>query len=70
MFIVWYYQCILGVMSYFTTICTIRMRILQIADCLLVKEFFKIREHLANLQAKWSIVSCAPFASRHCPQRC
>jgi len=37
---------------------------------LLVKEFVKIREHLANLQAKWSIVSCAPFASHHCPQRC
>ena len=28
------------------------------------KEFFEIREHLAKLQAKWLIVSYAPFALR------
>ena len=28
------------------------------------KNIFKIREHLAKLQAKWLIVSYAPFASR------
>jgi len=31
---------------------------------------FKIGEHLAKLQAKWSIVSCTPFALHFCPQRC
>jgi len=31
---------------------------------------FKIGEHLAKLQAKWLIVSCAPFALPCCPQRC
>jgi len=31
---------------------------------------FKIGEHLAKLQAKWLIVSCAPFALHFCPQRC
>jgi len=30
---------------------------------------FKISEHLAKLQAKWLIVSCAPFALFFCPQR-
>ena len=33
-------------------------------------ERFKIYEHLAKLQAKWLIVSCAPFALHFCPQRC
>ena len=28
------------------------------------ENFFKIREHLAKLEAKWLIVSYAPFASR------
>jgi len=30
----------------------------------------KIGEHLAKLQAKWLIVSCAPFALHFCHQRC
>jgi len=34
------------------------------------KRIFKIGEHLAKLQAKWLIVSCAPFALHLCPQRC
>jgi len=34
------------------------------------KRIFKICEHLAKLQAKWLIVSCAPFALHFCPQRC
>ena len=36
------------------------------------ERIFKIGEHLAKLQAKWLIVSCAPaqFASHFCPQRC
>ena len=35
------------------------------------ERIFKIREHLAKLQAKWLIVSYAPFALRQfCPQRC
>ena len=34
------------------------------------ERIFKIREHLAKLQAKWLIVSYAPFALRLCPQRC
>jgi len=34
------------------------------------KRIFKIGEHLAKLQAKWLIVSCAPFALHFCPQRC
>jgi len=29
---------------------------------------FKIGEYLAKLQAKWLIVSCAPFAMHFCPQ--
>jgi len=32
--------------------------------------FFKISEHLAKLQAKWLIVSCAPFTLHFCSQRC
>jgi len=31
------------------------------------KRIFKIGEHLAKLQAKWLIVSCAPFALHFCP---
>ena len=31
---------------------------------------FKTSDHLAKLQAKWLIVSCAPFALHFCPQRC
>jgi len=31
---------------------------------------FKIGEHLAKLQAKWSTVSYTPFAFHFCPQRC
>jgi len=31
---------------------------------------FKIGEHLAKLQAKWLILSNAPFALDFCPQRC
>jgi len=34
------------------------------------ERIFKIREHLALLQAKWLIVSYAPFALDFCPQRC
>ena len=34
------------------------------------ERIFKIDEHLAKLQAKWLIVSCAPFALHFCPQRC
>jgi len=34
------------------------------------KRIFKIREHLAKLQAKWLIVSYAPFTLDFCPQRC
>ena len=34
------------------------------------KRIFKIGQHLAKLQAKWFIVSCAPFALHFCPQRC
>jgi len=51
-----------GVMSqsYFT----IHLSIIQSAG----KRIFKIGEDLAKLQAKWLIVSCAPFAS--CPRRC
>ena len=33
-------------------------------------EIFLIGEHLAKLQAKWLIVSCAPFALHFRPQRC
>jgi len=33
------------------------------------ERIFKI-EHLANLQAKSLIVSCASFALHFCPQRC
>jgi len=31
---------------------------------------FKIGEHLAKLQAKWLIVSCALFVLHYCPQTC
>jgi len=31
---------------------------------------FKIGEHLAKLQAKWLIVTCARFVLHFCPQRC
>jgi len=34
------------------------------------ERIFKIGEHLAKLQAKWLIVSCAPFALYFCPQTC
>ena len=34
----------------------------------LVKEFLKIGEHLAKLQAKWLAVSYTPFALHLCPQ--
>jgi len=34
------------------------------------ERIFKIGEHLAKLQAKWSILSYAPFAIDFCPQRC
>ena len=34
------------------------------------ERIFKIREHLAKLQAKWLILSNAPFALDFCPQRC
>jgi len=33
------------------------------------ERFFKIDEHLVKLQAKWLIVSYAPFALHFCPQR-
>jgi len=34
------------------------------------ERIFKIDKHLAKLQAKWLIVSYAPFARHFCPQRC
>ena len=34
------------------------------------ERIFKIGEHLAKLEAKWLIVSYAPFAFNVCPQRC
>ena len=34
------------------------------------ERIFKIGEPLAKLQAKWLIISCAPFALHFCPQRC
>ena len=34
------------------------------------ERIFKIDEHLAKLQAKWLVVSCAPFGLHFCPQRC
>jgi len=34
------------------------------------ERIFKISEHLAKLQAKWLIVSCAPFALHFFPQTC
>ena len=34
------------------------------------ERIFKIGQHLAKLQAKLLIVSCAPFALHFCPQRC
>jgi len=34
------------------------------------KRIFEIGEHLAKLQAKWLIVSYAPFSLDFCPQRC
>jgi len=34
------------------------------------ERIFKIGERLAKLQAKWLIVSCAPFDLDFCPQRC
>jgi len=34
------------------------------------KRIFKIRKHLAKLQAKWLIVSYTPFALDVCHQRC
>ena len=34
------------------------------------ERIFKIGEYLAKLQAKWLIVSYAPFALNVCPQRC
>ena len=39
--------------------------IIQIAG----EKIFKIGEHLVKLQAKWLIVSYAPFALDFCPQR-
>jgi len=32
------------------------------------ERIFKIGEQLAKLQAKWLIVSCAPFALHFCPE--
>ena len=34
------------------------------------ERIFKIDEHLAKLQAKWLIVSYAPFALHFCPRKC
>ena len=34
------------------------------------ERIFKVDEHLAKIQAKWLIVSYAPFALDICPQRC
>ena len=34
------------------------------------ERIFNIGEHLAKLQSKWLIVSCAPFALDFCLQRC
>jgi len=34
------------------------------------ERIFKIGEHLAKLQAKWLLVSSAPFALHFCRQRC
>ena len=34
------------------------------------ERIFKTEEHFVKLQAKWSIVSCAPFALHFCPQKC
>ena len=34
------------------------------------ERIFKISEYLAELEAKWLIVSYAPFALNNCPQRC
>jgi len=34
------------------------------------ERIFKIGKHLANLQAKWLIVSYTPLALDVCPQRC
>jgi len=34
------------------------------------ERIFKISEHWAKIQAKWLIVSYAPFALDFCPQRC
>ena len=34
------------------------------------ERIFKIHEHLAKLQAKWLIVSYAPFTLDFCPQKC
>jgi len=34
------------------------------------ERIFKIDEHLVKKQAKWLIVSCAPFALHFCPERC
>jgi len=34
------------------------------------ERIFKIGEHLAKLQAKWWIVSCALFVLHFCPQTC
>ena len=34
------------------------------------ERILKIGEHLAKLQAKWLIMSHAPFALDFCPQRC
>ena len=48
-------------MRYFTT---------HLSFTLLVKEFFKIGEHLAKLRAKLLTVSHTPFALHFCPQRC
>ena len=37
---------------------------------LATERIVKIGEHLAKLQAKWLIVSYAPFALDFCPQKC
>jgi len=34
------------------------------------ERIFKIGEHLAKLQAKWLIASCALFVLHFCPQTC
>jgi len=47
----------------------------KLLHCKFINQFageriFKIGEHLAQLQAKWLIVSNTPFALDFCPQKC